>query len=142
SDIRDSFFLAPGLPSVTFDMTPVALDPNIEQVTLDIEGQPVAYAHGPPQVTPLTWPGNAGGRTRVAFAPEKADRENTIGRDGPWAWFRLLDAAEVRRTNVADRNRVVFNIGGRIAIFQLRAGSALNPFTRSVISGFRCPRSL
>ena len=142
SDIRDSFFLAPGLPSVTFDMTPVALDPNVEQVVLDIEGQPVSYAHGPPQVTPLTWPGQAGGRTRVAFAPEQSDRENTIARDGPWAWFRLLDAAEVRRTNVADRNRVVFNIGGRIAIFQLRAGSALNPFTRSVLGGFRCPRSL
>ncbi|MBP1852497.1 type VI secretion system protein ImpL [Rhizobium halophytocola] len=142
SQIRDSFFLGPGLPSVTFDVTPVALDPSVEQVTVDIEGQPVTYAHGPPEVTPLTWPGQAGGRTRVAFSPPRGDVENSIQKDGPWGWFRLLDTAELRRTNVSDRNRVIFNLGGRIAIFQLRAGSALNPFTASALGSFSCPSSL
>ena len=142
AEIRDSFFLAAGLPSVTFDLTPVALDPNAEQVVVEIEGQELSYAHGPPQVTPLTWPGKAGGRTRVTFAPEKAGIENTVTREGPWAWFRLLDAAEVRRTNVSDRSRVIFNVGGRIAVFQLRAGSALNPFSLPALSSFRCPKSL
>ncbi len=89
----------------------------------------------------MTWPGQ-GGRTRVSFAPNSPDRENAIQRDGPWAWFRLLDTAELRRTNVSDRNRVIFNLGGRIAIFQLRAGSALNPFTVSALSSFSCPASL
>ena len=142
SEIRDSFFVAPGLPSITFDVTPVALDPNVEQVVVEIEGQPVSYAHGPPEVTPLTWPGQNSGRTRVSFSPARTDVENAIQRDGPWSWFRLLDTAEVRRTNVSDRNRVVFNLGGRIAIFQLRAGSALNPFTASAIGSFKCPTSL
>ena len=142
SEIRDSFFLAPGLPSVTFDLTPVALDPNAEQVTLDVEGQSLIYAHGPPQVAAFAWPGQAGGRTRVAFSPTRSDIESTIARDGPWAWFRLLDTAELRRTNVSDRNRVIFNVGGRIAIFQLRAGSALNPFTIPALDSFSCPSSL
>ena len=141
SEIQDSFFLAPGRPSITFDVTPVALDPNVERVTLEVEGESLIYAHGPPQVTPMTWPGQ-GGRTRVSFAPNSPDRENAIQRDGPWAWFRLLDTAELRRTNVSDRNRVIFNLGGRIAIFQLRAGSALNPFTVSALSSFSCPASL
>ncbi|MEJ8472485.1 type VI secretion system membrane subunit TssM [Roseibium algae] len=142
-EIRDSFFLAPGLPSITFDIKPVALDPNVEQATVEIDGQPVIYAHGPPEVTPLTWPGQAGGgRTRVAFSPSRSDVKNSIQREGPWAWFRLLDTAEVRRTNVSDRNRVIFNLGGRIAIFQLRAGSALNPFTISALDSFSCPSSL
>lgn len=142
SEIRDSFFLGPGLPSVTFDITPVALDPNVEQIILEIEGQPVVYAHGPPQVAALTWPGQGSGRTRAAFSPTRSDIENSIARDGPWAWFRLLDTAEVRRTNVSDRNRVIFNVGGRIAVFQLRAGSALNPFTVSALDSFSCPNSL
>ena len=142
AEIRDSFFLAPGLPSVSFDITPIALDPKVGQVTIDIEGQTVSYAHGPPEVTPLTWPGKAGGRTRVAYSPERSDIENVITQDGPWAWFRLLDSAEVRRTNVSDRNRVTFIIGGRFAIFQLRAGTVLNPFDSSAVDGFRCPRSL
>lgn len=141
SEIQDSFFLAPGQPSITFDVTPVALDPNVERVTLEVEGESLIYAHGPPQVTPMTWPGQ-GGRTRVSFAPNSPDRESSIQRDGPWAWFRLLDTAELRRTNVSDRNRVIFNLGGRIAIFQLRAGSALNPFTVSALSSFACPASL
>ena len=142
AEIRDSFFLAPGLPAITFDLTPVALAPEVEQVIVEIEGQAVSYAHGPPQVTPLKWPGAPGGRTRVAMSPAQAGIENTIAREGPWAWFRLLDAAELRRTNVTDRNRVIFNIGGRIAIFQLRAGSALNPFSGAAVRGFRCPKSL
>ncbi|XDA99850.1 type VI secretion system membrane subunit TssM [Sulfitobacter sp. LCG007] len=141
SEIRDSFFLSPGRPSITFDVTPVALDPAVEQVTLEVEGESLIYAHGPPQVVPMTWPGQ-GGRTRVSFAPNSPNRENSIQRDGPWAWFRLLDTAELRRTNVSDRNRLIFNLGGRIAIFQLRAGSALNPFTVSALSSFACPASL
>ncbi|MBD8891282.1 type VI secretion system membrane subunit TssM [Roseibium litorale] len=142
-EIRDSFFLAPGLPSVTFDIKPVALDPNVEQVVVEIDGQPVTYAHGPPEVTPLVWPGQGGGgRTRVTVSPARSDLNNTIQREGPWAWFRLLDTAEVRRTNVSDRNRVIFNLGGRIAIFQLRAGSALNPFTITALNNFSCPSSL
>ncbi|SHN13154.1 type VI secretion system membrane subunit TssM [Roseibium suaedae] len=142
-EIRDSFFLAPGQPSVTFDIKPVALDPNVEQVVVEIDGQPVTYAHGPPEVTPLVWPGQGGGgRTRVTVSPARTDLNNTIQREGPWAWFRLLDTAEVRRTNVSDRNRVIFNLGGRIAIFQLRAGSALNPFTITALNNFSCPSSL
>ncbi len=142
AEIRDGFFLAPGLPSITFDLTPIALDPKAEQVILEVDGQPITYAHGPPQVTPLTWPGKGAGRTRVAFAPETAGIENSMTRDGPWAWFRLLDSAEVRRTNVSDRSRVIFNIGGRISVFQLRAGSALNPFTLPALRSFRCPKSM
>nr|WP_319390943.1 type VI secretion system membrane subunit TssM [uncultured Cohaesibacter sp.] len=143
NEIRDSFFLSSGLPAITFDVTPVALDPNVEQVTVEIDGQPVIYAHGPPEVTPITWPGQNGPRrNRVAFTPSQANIKNDIQRDGPWGWFRLLDTAEIRRTNVTDRNSVIFNIGGRIAIFQIRAGSALNPFTISALKGFSCPSSL
>ncbi|WP_417689076.1 type VI secretion system membrane subunit TssM [Roseibium sp.] len=142
-EIRDSFFLNPGAPSITFDIKPVALDPNVEQVVVEIDGQPVTYAHGPPEVTPLVWPGQGGGgRTRVTVSPSRPDLKNTIQLEGPWAWFRLLDTAEVRRTNVSDRNRVIFNLGGRIAIFQLRAGSALNPFTITALDNFACPSSL
>lgn len=141
-EIRTSFFLAPGLPDVTLEITPSALDPEVERVTLETGGQTVSYAHGPPQASALRWPGEPGGRARVAFTPTRSDLRNDITHDGPWAFFRLLDAAEVRRTTVSDRSRVVFNIGGRIAIFQLRAGSALNPFTLDALRTFRCPVSL
>jgi type VI secretion system protein ImpL len=53
----------------------------------------------------------------------------------------LLDAAEIRRTNVADRNRVIFNQGGRIAIFQLHSCMERNPFALPALSNFNCPKS-
>ncbi|MEM9784055.1 MAG: type VI secretion system membrane subunit TssM, partial [Pseudomonadota bacterium] len=124
AEIRDAFFLAPGQPTVTFDLTPVALAPEANQVILEVDGAELTYAHGPPQTQPFQWPGGAVGQARVAFAPQSSGIENSMRHEGPWAWFRLLDAAELRKTNVSDRNRVIFNVGGRIAVFQLRAGSA------------------
>ena len=140
AEIRDAFFLAPGLPSVTFDLKPIALDPNAQQVTLMVDGQQLNYAHGPQQTTSLKWP--QGGTSSVSFQPAIEGRKNLRQNDGPWGWFRLLDSAEVRRTNVADQTRVVFNVGGRIAVFQMRAGSAINPFSSKAVRQFRCPSSL
>ena len=105
-------------------------------------GQVLDYRQSQPQqVTPMQWPGS-GGPTQVAFQPAVRNAENGQGFEGPWAFFRMLDGAEVRRTNVADRSRVIFNVGGRIAVFELRAGAAINPFDLSIIRGFRCPSSL
>jgi type VI secretion system protein ImpL len=140
AEIRDSYFLAPGLPSITFDLKPIALDPNAQEVMLLIDGQPLNYAHGPQQTTSLKWP--QGGTTSVTFSPEIEGRRNMRDMDGPWGWFRLLDSAEIRRTNVADQSRIVFNVGGRIAVFQMRAGSAINPFSSQAVRLFRCPSSL
>ena len=67
--------------------------------------------------------------------------ESILSRDGPWAAFRLLDAGEVRNTNVLDRKRVIFNVGGRIAIFDLQSGAVLNPFSLPALSRFSCPAS-
>jgi type VI secretion system protein ImpL len=81
------------------------------------------------------------GLARVTFEPQATNVENVLQKDGPWAWFRLLDAAEVRRTNVSDRKRVIFNVGGRIAIFQMQSGSVLNPFALPALSKFSCPKT-
>ncbi len=142
AEIRDAFFLSPGLPVISFDLKPLALDPNARRIQIAIDGQILDYRQNQPQQdTPMQWPGE-GGPTQVVFEPKRRNAENARAFEGPWALFRMLDAAEVRRTNVADRARVVFNIGGRVAMFQLRSGSAFNPFQLSALSNFRCPSSL
>ncbi|MFD2853845.1 type VI secretion IcmF C-terminal domain-containing protein [Seohaeicola zhoushanensis] len=124
-------------------MTPEALDPKAKGVVLEIDGQQVAFEHrgGQPNPVAVTWPGGVG-FARVSFLPEERNTESTLRRDGPWGWFRLLDAAEVRRTNVSDRKRVIFNVGGRIAIFQMQSGSVLNPFALPALTKFSCPKSM
>ncbi len=141
AEIRDAFFAGGDTPAVKFQITPEALDPKAQQITLDIDGQQIVHQHSSaPKPAAITWPG-AVGVARVTFTPESANTTNSLGRDGPWAWFRLLSAAELRRTNVSDRSRVIFNVGGRIAIFQLQSGSVLNPFALPALSKFSCPKS-
>ncbi len=142
AEIRDAFFLSPGLPVVSFDIKVLNLDPNARRVQLAVGGQVLEYRQNQAaQDVPMQWPGE-GGPTQVVLAPKRRNAENAKAFDGPWALFRMLDSAQVSRTQVADRSRVIFNIGGRIVSFQLRAGAAYNPFQLSALTNFRCPSSL
>ena len=140
--IRDAFFGGTPALNVNFQITPEALDPKAEQVALEIDGQQVSFSHkeGTPRPFAIRWPGPVGA-TRIVFAPTKTGSESGVQYTGSWAWFRMLDAAEVRNTNAPDRKRVIFNIGGRIAIFQMQSGSTLNPFTLKALGAFSCPKS-
>jgi len=141
AEIRDAFFAGGNQPTIRFQITPEALDPKAKEVTLVIDGQNINFRHNQaPQPFAITWPGSVG-VANVTFQPPQQGAGNQLGRDGPWAWFRLLNAAEIRATNVSDRTRLIFNVGGQIAIFQLQSGSVLNPFALKALSEFRCPKS-
>jgi type VI secretion system protein ImpL len=64
-----------------------------------------------------------------------------LSSEGPWGWFRILDTANIRATNASDQKRVIFNVGGRTAIFRMRATSVLDPFARPALYEFSCPES-
>ncbi|MEM1005327.1 MAG: type VI secretion IcmF C-terminal domain-containing protein, partial [Pseudomonadota bacterium] len=142
AEIKEAFFAAGPQPQIQFQIMPEALDPKAKGVKLEIDGQTLEFRHrgGLPSPLAVTWPGSVG-LARVSFEPEKRNIESVLSKDGPWAWFRLLDAAEVRRTNVSDRKKVIFNVGGRIAIFQLQSGSVINPFALPALQNFSCPKS-
>ncbi|MCR8723340.1 type VI secretion system membrane subunit TssM [Frigidibacter sp. ROC022] len=142
AEIRAAFFPTGPTPSVSFQITPAALDPKAEAVVLEIDGQSITFTHrdGQPSPTGFTWPGSVG-LGRVSLTPPLNGVESVLNKDGPWGWFRLLDSAEVRNTNAADRKRLIFNVGGRIAIFQLQTSSLVNPFGLAALSKFKCPES-
>ncbi len=142
AEIRNAFFATGASPSVQFQITPEALDPKAQSVQLTVGDQNVLFETRRPNNTPvaITWPGSVG-LAGVVFTPPLSNGESQLAKDGPWAWFRLLDAAEIRRTNVSDRKRVIFNVSGRIAIFQLQSGSVVNPFALPALSKFNCPKT-
>lgn len=143
AEIRDSLFATGGsMPAVSFEIIPVDLDASSTQVLLEIEGQTVTYNHGPPRSVRLRWPGSGPQQVRVTFSPPVAGTPTTIKKDGPWAWFRLLDEAQVTRSSLSDRFNVTFQVGGRSATFELRANSVNNPFSLASLERFRCPASL
>jgi type VI secretion system protein ImpL len=142
AEIKDAFFAAGPQMSVSFQVTAFALDPKAKSVVLDSHGQQLTYEqNGPQNPVAFTWPGNIG-LAQITFSPNRKDTENVMKRDGPWAWFRLLDAAEVRSTSASDRKRVFFKVGGRAAIFDMQTGSFLNPFALPALSKFSCPKSM
>ena len=139
--IREAFFPTGSL-GASFQVQPEALDPAAQAVVLEIDGQPVTYRHtdGQPRPAAVRWPGDVG-IARVMMAPTKQGSESQLRRDGPWAFFRLLDAVEIRNTNAADRKRMIFNVGGRIAIFEMSSASVRNPFALPALAEFSCPES-
>ena len=143
AEIRDAFFANGASAAVSVQITPEALDPKAKSVVWEIDGQRIEFSHrgGQPNPVAITWPGNVG-LARVQLQPDRKNTESTLSRDGPWALFRLLDAAEIRRTSASDRMRVIFRVGERIVIFQLQSSSVLNPFALPALSKFSCPKSM
>ena len=88
----------------------------------------------------LQWTGSAG-QAQIAFVPPAASGPSQLNESGPWAWFRLLDQAQVQATG-AGRFRVVFQSGGRQGTYELRTSGTFNPFRLRELEGFRCPEQL
>ncbi len=139
--IRDSMFPTGTKPGVSFELQPTTLDATSTSVLLEIDGQSLSYDHGPPRPVKMAWPGPTGpAGVRISFQPQGTD--TAINTDGVWAWFRLLDKAQIKPAGGPDRFNVTFNAGGRSAGFEIRANSVVNPFASNQLQQFRCPPSL
>lgn len=136
--IRDLYF-APGghAPQAAFNLTPDTLDASVVSFTLNVDGQVLDYRHGPQQSHPMTWPGTAGaGQASFAFEDQSGPIPGA-SKQGPWAWFRLLDQARVEPESET-RYHVALSASGKTMRLVLEASSVRNPFGRNAISGFRC----
>jgi type VI secretion system protein ImpL len=109
-------------------------------VTLTLGDTPVTYAHGPQRATQITWPGTNGmSNARLTFDPAPAASTGVLESKGPWALFRLFDQGSLEQSG-SDRYLLRFQKGERQASFEIRAGSVQNPFARSLLKGFQCPK--
>ena len=139
--IRETYFRSGGpQPSVSFRLTPFDLDDTVRRVALDLHGKALEYSHGPERVTEVMWPGERpGGPATVSFT-ELSGNSQTTTRPGPWALWRLLDAAMVTREEGSDvRYLLTLDNAGRKARFHLDASSIHNPFVdKTLLQSFRC----
>jgi type VI secretion system protein ImpL len=135
--IRAMFF-APGSqdPVVRFSVSASDLDAAATRVTFDIDGQPFDYRHGPVIAKPMTWPGPMPGKASVTFE-ERAGARPNIAAEGPWAWFRLIDAAQIQRETDAIYI-VTFEKGGHETRIRIESVSIRNPYGQQALQQFRC----
>ena len=135
--IRESYFGPSGqLPEQQFTVTPGDLDAGATRVTLELDGQTLDYRHGPVRSVPMRWPGPSPGAAAVTFE-DRSGAPPHLSFQGPWAWFRLLDAGTVKaETDV--RFIVALQSGGHQATVVLEATSIRNPYQKSAVHQFRC----
>jgi type VI secretion system protein ImpL len=135
--IRDVFFARGGTrPTLRLTFRPLDLDEAVDRFTLEIDGQTVRYAHGPPLPTVIEWPGPQG-EARIALTPAAAG--GPIEYTGPWALLRLFDQAAVQSAGAPGRFRVIFNVGGHKASFEVETDVRANPFRLRELEHFDCP---
>ena len=139
--IRDLFFAGGGnTPSVRFDISPVKLDPGAKRATLDLGGTAITAINGPPVATQITWPGPTRTLTaRLSFDPPPSGSPAVLQETGPWAMFRMFGHARMRQGDSPEKFALSFQLGDREAVFEIRAGSVLNPFAAGVFQDFKCP---
>lgn len=141
-NIRTAFFQNGGqVPFVSFQVKPVSLSPDAVAFKLVLEGQEYTYRPGTAtQPMLLRWPGpDIGSGARFTFETATGQQVSRT-EQGSWATFRLLDT--LSKTDSPDRFEVVFESGGHVARFELRAASAVSPFNLPELRSFTCPESL
>ena len=141
--IREIFFREPGAKRMAWkmDVKVVSLDPEVTELSMDIDGQGMRYAHGPVVPFSVTWPGPRGGATaEITANPRVRPETSTILANGPWALFRMMERGRAIETASASRMSVDFTLDGRHAVLELVTSGQANPLTSSLLKGFRCPR--
>ncbi|MDK2126555.1 type VI secretion system membrane subunit TssM [Parachitinimonas caeni] len=142
--IRDVFFQGGArTPTLKLDFKPVEMDASLIQSVIDIDGQVIKYAHGPQVPTTISWPGPKGsGQVRVQFVGQGGAEAGGMVFEGAWALFRALDKAQIVSTNQPEKFRVIFDINGKKAQYEVTSGSVQNPFRLSELAQFQCPSRL
>jgi type VI secretion system protein ImpL len=139
--IRNVFFAgdaAGTAPSLQVELTPLELDPGITQYTLDIDGQTIRYAHGPPFPTTVKWPG-AGGANLVSLRINAPTGADSLQTQGPWALHRLFDRARITPGAAPESFIATFDFNGRKLALRVTANSSHNPFQLPEMNAFSCP---
>jgi type VI secretion system protein ImpL len=142
-EIQQAFFAQGGnMPSASFDLKPVGMDPNTTHFMLNIDGQRLNYSHGPLVSESLTWPSSSSfSQVQIQFSPETA-MGGSRTENGAWAWFRMLDTATIERGASPEQFKLTFTLADRWITYELRARSAYNPFNLSQLRSFECVPNL
>lgn len=140
--IRDALFLGgqSAVPVMNFTLEPKDLSPQASRVTLDLDGQILAYFNAAARPQPMTWPGKDNtGVITLAFEPLDGSPGTLSTESGPWAWLRLLRQGSLKPTDLRDLFKLRLSSQGYYADFEIRANSVENPFDLKMFSGFACP---
>jgi type VI secretion system protein ImpL len=136
--IRETFFRSGSqTPELAFTVTPYELDAAATRFVLELDGQSFEYRHGPERASRASWPGPNPGGAAATFETRSGGRPPNLTFDGPWAWFKLVDAGQLH-SETDLRHVVSFAAGGHNARVRVEATSIHNPWASREWQQFRC----
>jgi type VI secretion system protein ImpL len=140
AQLRDAFFEGGSAqPQASFEIAPTGLSEAAGRALLALGEQSLTNDHGPARPVRLRWPGTDGGlEARVVLTALAGGRTEVISATGTWAWFRLLDRAQLERLPGRDSYRVTFTAGDLWARYEIRPGSVDNPLAQRDRPSFQC----
>ncbi len=124
-------------PKLEFTLTPVDMTPDTQNFTLSIDGQKITCSQENKQAQTLAWPGPQPGSVTISFINAQG-KYFTTSEFGPWAWFRVLDKANVTSGRNTKTFELTFDLNGNAIKYVLTIAEAVNPFIPEIISNFRC----
>lgn len=141
--IRDVFFRGGGRsPQFRIDAKPVEMDASITTFSLDADGTPLSYVHGPQAPRSIVWPGPAGrNQVRVQLTPQLSGGSG-VTYEGAWALHRLFDRAQLTPTAAPEKFLATLNLDGRRIVLEVTTASVQNPFRLREMEEFACPARL
>jgi type VI secretion system protein ImpL len=123
-------------PEFHFSLEPLSADPGALHVRIDVDGQDIDYFQEQARPVAMKWPGPVNGTARISFEDRNGVPRN-LSRDGPWAWFRLLDQGAPQALQGASF-RLSYALGGHTATYRLETESLFNPVGKDDLRRFSC----
>jgi len=129
-------------PQVNFSLQQIALMPIVQSFSLNMNGQTLDDSQGSRNISSFVWPGNSDSLgTQISFLDINGQHAaNQV--DGPWSWFRMLDAAGIHSKDNSQNYVVTFDVDGNEARYLLSAENSINPFIPGIINTFRLPQQI
>ena len=138
--VQNMFFGPRGdTPSISFELVPREVDPEILKVTLTIDNEMLTYSHGPQLGRRFSWPSsNLTTQSFSRLVIESETDNESITERGDWSLLRLLSHGRMSRLD-SERYLIEFRTrNGHRFSFELIAGSVYNPFDVNLFTSIRC----
>lgn len=141
--IRKMFYPQGGnIPEVKFSLMGQSLTANTQSFKLTFGDQSFVYAKGQKNVDNLVWPGNNPALLNIGFTDVQGKAVNSVMPQDVWAWFRLLEKANIKAVDKTQRFSFTVDLNGHAVKYEMYAEQPINPFIPEIINNFRCPEKL
>ncbi|ASA57974.1 type VI secretion protein IcmF [Vibrio gazogenes] len=142
--IQDAFFNRKGVLDVSFSIEPIRLTGNKRRSVLNVDGQFLSYSHGSRENVELIWPNTLrdSAISKITLIPTKSNLSpRSIIIQGPWAFFRLLDAGDVLAASTTSVD-YKFTVDGGDMVYRINSEADMNPFTQRLFKSFKLSGNL